>query len=473
MEVIEQRIAMKKKFLKVVVFSLLSGFLSNAWAVVDLLEAYQAAVKNDPTFRAQRAEYLSSKEATPQARAALLPQVTLNAQVADRSKSGSSSGDEVTLEATQVVFDWTAFMQLRQAHASVRAAAALFAAQEQDLIQRVVEAYFNVAAAQDVYQASLNQQKNAKTNLDSARERFKHGFATITDIDQAKASYDAAVATAWRANIDKNTAMQALSQITGAAYKRVAGLRFSFPLISPNPQEIQNWVSKAKESNLFLLSAEQSVEAAKRTISVQRGGFAPNIRAFAAYQPEGIEADNEVLSDVSKFNYGLELDYNAFEGLLTLSDIRQAQADYQRALAERAQAYLAAVAETRSSYYSVLKGILQLRAARSSVTSNRSALAHTKSSYMVGVKTILDVLTQQEQLFIAQRDYAINRESYIVSITRLEQASGILAPSTLVAINKWLDKGKENPAVDQGYPLKASVPARLIVDKKNIDKKTR
>jgi len=202
----EQWIArMKLRFLRALasaVLVALISLISNAWAV-DLIGVYQAAEKNDPIFRAARAEYLSSQEATAQARSALLPQLQFSGLLENGNTSTNSSGQEFTITATQTVFDWGAFMQLRQARASVRAAAALFAAEEQNLIVRVVTAYFRVVATQDIYKASLDLEKNARTNLNATRYRFKHGHATVTDIDQALASYDQAKANAWTSKIEE------------------------------------------------------------------------------------------------------------------------------------------------------------------------------------------------------------------------------------------------------------------------------
>ena len=49
-------------------------------AADDLLDAYEAARRNDPRFQASRLEYEAAREKIPQAWAELLPQVTLDAR---------------------------------------------------------------------------------------------------------------------------------------------------------------------------------------------------------------------------------------------------------------------------------------------------------------------------------------------------------------------------------------------------------
>src|SRR6185295_15315671 len=48
-------------------------------AAEDLLQIYREAVANDPTLASARATWIATQEVVPQARANLLPSVTLNA----------------------------------------------------------------------------------------------------------------------------------------------------------------------------------------------------------------------------------------------------------------------------------------------------------------------------------------------------------------------------------------------------------
>lgn len=431
---------MAKTFLKILAIFVFGGMVSSAWAT-SLLDVYKAAFVNDPVFRAARAQYFSSKEATPQARAALLPQLDVQGQISDRDVSYDVTDNQVAIEATQVIFDYSAFMRLREAQASVRAAAALFAYQEQDLILRVITAYFRAVEAEGIHVAAMDLVKNAKATLDATRIRFRHGHATVTDIDQAESSYESARVSVYRARIDEYTSLQELTRLTARKYKHVFGLRYSFPLIAPSPKNEERWVEKAKIGNLLLKSATENAEAFKKNISVRRGGFGPSIKAFGDYESGGDDfSSGEEAPLISRINYGLRVDYKAFEGFFTVSQVHQAEADYQRAVAERERAYLDAIAQARASYNAVTVGLSKLRAARLSITSSRRALVNTQRAYMAGVKTILDVLAQQEVLFQAQREYAVESVNFIHDIAQLEITAGILSPKTIIKINRWLEK---------------------------------
>ena len=56
----------------------LSVLFAPAHAAEDLLDAYRAAMTNDPRFQVAYYEYEAAKQAVPQARAQLLPGITLD-----------------------------------------------------------------------------------------------------------------------------------------------------------------------------------------------------------------------------------------------------------------------------------------------------------------------------------------------------------------------------------------------------------
>ena len=80
----------------------------------------------------------------------------------------------------------------------------------------------------------------------------------------------------------------------------------------------------------------------------------------------------------------------------------------------------------------------RVKALKQAVRSAQSALEAIEAGFQVGTRTSVDVLNAQRELFSAQRDYSSARYDYILSILRLKQAAGTLAPTDLVQVNSWL-----------------------------------
>src|SRR5579872_3131045 len=107
----------------------------------DLMEVYRDALANDPTFQAASATRMASREARPEAWAALLPQISGSAgRTRDHSSgyqsnvtlsgsgtlfpfayqnTGRATNDQWSLNLSQAVFSWTDWMNVRAAEREV------------------------------------------------------------------------------------------------------------------------------------------------------------------------------------------------------------------------------------------------------------------------------------------------------------------------------------------------------------------
>jgi len=72
------------------------------------------------------------------------------------------------------------------------------------------------------------------------------------------------------------------------------------------------------------------------------------------------------------------------------------------------------------------------------MTSTQTSLDATLAGYDAGTRTSVDVLLSQRQLYSSQRDYSVARYTYLTNSLVLKQVAGILTPTDVEAINKWL-----------------------------------
>jgi outer membrane protein len=124
----------------------------------NLLDVYQAAVKSDPLIREAEARRLAALEAKPQARALLLPQISINGQaytaesdsesyfpqvntttgevvsVGNRNSTDTDQYWSYTAQLTQTIFRWDQWQTLKRADSEVALAEANYRAAQQDLM---------------------------------------------------------------------------------------------------------------------------------------------------------------------------------------------------------------------------------------------------------------------------------------------------------------------------------------------------
>ncbi|HBC71642.1 MAG TPA: hypothetical protein DCZ38_02520, partial [Coxiellaceae bacterium] len=119
---------------------------------------------------------------------------------------------------------------------------------------------------------------------------------------------------------------------------------------------------------------------------------------------------------------------------------RQADYQYQQALANLDLASRSNISKTRQAYLGILSNISKIKADKQAIKSAKSSLRATQASYTAGLRTMADVLTAQTQLYNAQNTFATDEYNYINQLLQLKQLTGILNADDLSQINSWLEK---------------------------------
>ena len=412
----------------------------------NLHEVYKTAVNNDPTYLAAYADYQAIVESKQQSVAPLLPNLNLSADYNDISLDSSAFGDRdyteysYSLNLSQAIFRYNYWVQLRQANIQVAQAEANFSNARQALILRVAERYFEVLAAGDNLTFAKSEKKAIGEQLHQTKQRFEVGLSAITDVHEAQARYDQAVAQNIEAeNLLANT-KENLREVTGQYYEHLSILQAKSPLVAPKPANIDAWLDIAKERSLSLISAEKQMQIAQEDISRNRAGHYPTLDLVAGYSYSDADgglvlAQGQQLDDT---RVGLQFNLPIYEGGLIRSQTKESAHRYQQSRDLYEQQRRATERETRSSYLNVLANISSVRAFRQALTSSRTALEATEAGYEVGTRTAVDVLNSRRELYRSERDYARSRYTYILETLRLKAAVGTLTEQDVAAINNWL-----------------------------------
>lgn len=438
-----------------------SAFAGSAWAAeaplsakTDLVTVYKDAVDNNADLAAARANFEAVREAVPQARSGLLPQINGGATANDTrtkldepSATSSRSGIAYQASLSQPIFRADRWFQLQAAEASTEQASLEFSATQQNLILQTAEGYFAVLRAQDNLASTKAEEAAFKRQLDQANERFDVGLSDKTDVLEAQAGFDTARANRIIAERNVDDAFQALVTLTNREYASIEGIQHTLPVVVPAPNDAKAWVDTAAQQNLNLQASNYAVDAAEETLRQHKAGHAPTLDAVAQYQ----KGDNDSLgfsntgsspvrygSDVEQRTIGLQLNIPIYSGGLTSSQVRESYQRLSQTEQQRESLRRQVVQNTRNYHRAVNTDVEQVKARKQSIISNQSALEATEIGYQVGTRNIVDVLDAQRQLYSSVRDYNNARYDYILDNLRLKQAAGTLAPSDLEALASFL-----------------------------------
>jgi outer membrane protein len=448
----------------------------------DLLQAYQLARAGDPQFAAAESGRLVTKEGAVQARAALLPQIDGSASY-NRSKSTGPgterissvdedgnpvfeniNGDSDTtsnsrrygLNLDQTLFDFGKFSRVRSQNALSKAADFTLDSAGDTLITRTSKAYFDVLVAIETLAAAEAQEAALKKQFDFASKRLEVGLAPITDVHEARATYDSARANTIVTRNALEDAYQALSEITGQPVADLKGLPADFKPQLPAERDADGWVAAAIDNNPALKAKELQVQASEADVNTARAGHLPTLNFNGSYGKNASWGDSTFSSDNPPFtstfptgsesrgpSFGLTLSVPIFSGGATQSRVRQALAQRDIARDELEQQKRALVRNTRNAYQTLVAGVSEVEARRLALVSAQSAYDASQVGLEVGTRTVIDVLINQQKLFDAQREYALAKYNFLQNRLLLEQAAGTLDVDDVTDVNRLLTADAE------------------------------
>jgi outer membrane protein len=431
-------------------FPLMAAEALGEWPDLNLLKTFKLAANEDPTFQAAQANYLAAREAKPQARSFLLPQIKAGAsyertgQTTKRStivRGGLSSDIETTqygLNLNQVIFNRDLFLGLDQADASVAQAEAELEAARQDLILRVAQAYFDVLGAEDTLRFTTAEKKAVGRQLEQAQKRFEVGLIAITDVKEAQANYDTAIADEIVAKNNIDIARNALAIIIGQFFGNLSKLSERMRLITPEPEDPDQWMQRALEQNLQVVATRFAADTAGLEVKRQRAGHYPTLDMTASANQSNTTG-GIFGADTGELSIGVEINMPIYTGGLVNSRTREAHFNHLEAQELLTRQRRDAAKLARDSYLNVIAGISRVKALKRAVESNQASADATRAGFEVGTRTSVDVLIALRALFDAERNYALSRYEYLLETLSLQQAAGILSADDLENINKWLD----------------------------------
>ena len=450
---------MKKTLLSTLLATSFGLFSMHAMAD-NLQSIYQLATQKDPQLLKAIANRDAAKQGIDVSKASLLPQVNLTAgyskSIAERAQpfesglaiiESDSQGWSAEIGLSQSVFDWTNWKNLNTAEKRAMQSQTNLDAAIQALIVRVSQAYFNVLKAVDDLGFAEAEKRAIERQLEQTKQRFAVGLTAITDVHEAQAQFDSAVARQITAQNGLETAREALREITGQYHSELASLNTDkFATQTPSPATADEWVKLAEQLNLNLKANKLALEIAQNDIDNAVAGHYPTLALEASYGTSDSTTDTTFNGATTSTNtprldskqIGLNLRVPLYSGGVTTAQTSVARANCVAASQDLELSYRTAVRQVRSSFNDINANIATIRALEQAVISAESALNATEAGFEVGTRTIVDVLQSTRNLFEARRNLSGARYNYVIAILTLKQAAGNLSEQDLLAINQAL-----------------------------------
>ena len=402
-----------------------------------LLQAYDLAVHNDPTFQAAIEERAAGEENRVLGRSALLPTLTWNytnsrndsevTQASTRTDRDYRSYAS-TLTLQQPLLDYEAYARLRQGAAQALFADERFRSKSQYLLVRVLSAYSQALLAQERIELSRAQKRAFAERLQLNQRLLKGGEGTRTDVLETQARLSMAVAQEIEAQDDQDVALRELEAMLGEPLQvdQLDPLVAHFNIQPLEPQRFENWRELALANNPELASQHHALSSAEYEVERKRAGHFPKLSLYASSRQTSSDSESTYNQKYDTNSVGIQLSVPLFAGGSVSASTRQAARQLSQAQYELDAQTATTLVDLRKQFNLSSSAAAKVRAYEMAVESVSALVQATYKSVRGGERVNLDVLDAEQQLFSAKRDLAEARYAYLLARVQLRYYAGLL-----------------------------------------------
>ncbi|WP_256206166.1 TolC family outer membrane protein [Nitrosomonas oligotropha] len=407
---------------------------------MSLLDAYEAALQHDPTYRSAYHENEAGQQAEAIGLASLLPNLSIthtqnksSGTITGKTQTGQSVSDVVTFDSQissltlrQPLINLEAVASYRIGKAQADSSRAKFTGRSQQLIVRLVEAYVETLLAQD-HVKLVEAQLVSLEELKRVNERMLiKGEGTTTDVLETQSKHAIAQARVIEANDELEGAQLKLEAIIGQKINQLDRLSDAFNTRAIQLQDYDNWYALALERNAELVTQRHAVTSGKEEIRKSFAGHTPRVDLVASLSKNNRGSFITRNQDAELGTIGVEVNFPLYAGGRVNALTAQAKANHARAEADLDAVTDKVLVELKKQYNLLKSGIKKIESLELAVKSAELLVDATEKSIRGGIRINLNLLDAQQQLYTAQRDLSRARFDYLLAYLRLQLAAGTL-----------------------------------------------
>ncbi|NWD01151.1 TolC family outer membrane protein [Pseudomonas sp. P7779] len=422
---------------------------SGSVQALGLLDAYDLALRNDPTFQAAIQEREAGEENRIIGRAGLLPNLSWSysnsrneSEVTQSTAVGNVTSDRdyrsyaSTLTLQQPLLDYEAYARYRQGAAQALFADERFRSKSQELAVRVLSAYSQALLAQERIELSRAQKRAYAERLQLNERLLKGGEGTRTDVLETQARLSLAQAEEIESLDTQDAALRELESIVGQPLQidELAPLTRQFEIPPLEPNRFETWREIAMANNPELKSQHHALDVAEYEVERKRAGHMPKVSLYASSRQTSSDSESSYNQKYDTNSVGIQVSLPLFAGGSVSASTRQAANQLSQAQYELDAQTARTLIELRKQFNLNTSGAAKVRAYEMAVSSATALVTATKKSVTGGERVNLDVLDAEQQLFTARRDLADARHAYLLARIQLKYFAGLLNEQDLRAL---------------------------------------
>jgi outer membrane protein len=313
--------------------------------------------------------------------------------------------------------------QFDRAHAMNRAAQKQLTRADQELIYRVVDAYYGALLAKRQLEVAEQSLKTAQAVVESSSSKVAAGTAVEADALAAKVMYATRQQDVIRAHGALEVARAQLETALGAPLAPGQQPADALEERFPPSVELEQAEVRALKLRPDLKAATEQLEAQRDSVKAAKAAFGPRLDVFGSW-----EADNPSFAHNGSSNWmtGAELHFDVF------AREKNAQLGMEKAALSRADASHKMESDNirldvRRAYYQYDAARQMLEVARGAVAQAEETMRIVRDRYDSGLVTVTELLRAEDAESASRTNYWQSVYRNIISYSALQLATGELS----------------------------------------------
>jgi protease secretion system outer membrane protein len=328
-----------------------------------------------------------------------------------------------------------------QAKAAVASGSAALTLEQQQLANRLVTAYSNLALGYEQLAVVELQQRSNAARLSAARRALEAGTGIRTDIDEIQAQTDLLEAQQLQAKQSIQAAQAELEEITGQLVTKPVRMQDNKALLQASqkldPGALGNWLEKINTVNPELLARRAQVEAAQAASRASRADHLPTLELIAQTSKSSSENSFFVDSKTETQAIGVQLNLPLYQGGFLQSRDRQTAAELRAAEELVSRTQTTARIEASKAFYALKEGIARVAALEKAVESANQVVVANQKSYTAGLRSTLDILSAEQRAAQTQLELRQAQLQLLVNHVRLQGLVGQADTQVFEELSSW------------------------------------
>jgi outer membrane protein TolC len=295
---------------------------------------------------------------------------------------------------------------------------------EQEIVFRVVDAYYGALLATKQLELAEQAVKTSQSILDRSQSRFDSGLVVESDLLTAKVRMAERQQELIRSRNNLDLARAELNTALGVPMDSSFQLTETLTehtLAVPALQDVETH-ALTNRPDLKRIQSEESAQ--QQNVAIAKSSFGPRVNAFAGWQ-----MDNPTFVAGGGGNNwlgGVEVQFDIFQGGAKRAQLVRERAQQEKVTALKQVASDGIRLEVRRAYYNLDSARKEVEVARAVIEQAQDSLRINQDRYVAGLTTVTDLLGTEEATRRSQTNYWEAVYRFHTSYASLELASGTL-----------------------------------------------